>query len=458
MMKHMTFLGAAALLFSSTALNAAFAIEINGDTTGQPTWNRPFTLFNLSGQGTDTPYQAHQITVTNSASFSAETTTAVFDTFLLLYQGTFDPTQQFTNLVAVDDDGGVGLLSRLASTDTDPNAPYQEGQYTIVVTGFDNADFGTYILTLNGVVIGWGPSTAQQLAELQSVISDNGRNNLQVVSANVGNAAKNSFEARMRANGQGDGSFAEGDMLSGNVHVWANGSVTHADSSGRSFTSPLMQFGADVAINESFIVGLSGGLGSIKARSAGYTFDATQTLVQPYIGWNTGDWHGTASLTFGWIDYDTIVTPAGAATAKGEMIGFSADVNRDFMVDATTTVSPFAAIETGRIKLTATTGTLAGAGIANDVDFTETRLGAKITKVFDNHKFSAGLSADHFSSNAPTALSSGQYDTTGWSASATAGYSVQLNDTALLDAGVRIGGIGNDGVNYTGTLNVSVKF
>lgn len=145
---------AASLTFSAGVVSTANAatIEITGDTTGGTTWNRPF-FTSLSGIGTATPLQAIEFMVDTSGDYDFEilTSAADFDTYLHLYDDNgFDPLDQFTGLQAFDDDGGVGLLSALSATLGDNTSLIAGVLYTIVVSGFNNADFGTFTLEISG--------------------------------------------------------------------------------------------------------------------------------------------------------------------------------------------------------------------------------------------------------------------------------------------------------------------
>jgi hypothetical protein len=66
---------------------------------------------------------------------------ASFNTWINLYQPFFNPAAGCQNLVASDDDGGSGDLSRIAST-------FPAGEYTLVVTSYFNFDTGTYSLLI----------------------------------------------------------------------------------------------------------------------------------------------------------------------------------------------------------------------------------------------------------------------------------------------------------------------
>jgi hypothetical protein len=435
----------------------AQSVTYNGDTTGAPTWNRLFGTppsgGALSGSGTATPYNAIQIQITDAAAFVAEVTGAAWDTTMALYLGDFDPTDQFTNWVGYDDDDGAGLQSLISQAN---DGPYVEGQYTVVVSGFANANFGTYALMLDGVLIGWGPTTAQQLDELKAVLADTGRNNMEILSLNISSAAEESFVTRNLAFGA---EGQNGKML-GDVYTWARVSnlYTKNDSVGRSHRSPLFQFGGDVAIGQSLVAGLSLGFGDLAASSNGYAFAGSQAVIQPYRGWDHGAWNGTVSLVYGKIDYDTITFAGGTTAAKGEMMAFNANVGYDIVIDPTTTISPFASLNAGKIKLTATSGSLAGIGLDDRVSFTEASIGATVAKTFDQGLFTFSLSADHYDTDAPVALISNTYDPNGWSASAELGYQTNLSDRTTLDARAKIGGIGSNTTSFSGSLGLKIAF
>ena len=373
---------------------------------------------------------------------------------LIFQPGAFDPTAT----TGLDLSYFQQWLPRLSSTsDLYAGATPPEGEYTLIVFHEDLSwlpgSLG-YVLTLNGVVVGWGPSTEEQLDELKSTLSQNSRNSVQVVSSNIRGASQNSLATRNLTLSTKD----EAAALMGNVYAWLKASTLYSRGSGRSYRGPLLQFGADVAVGENLVVGLSVGAGDISAKSTGFSFEGTQTLLQPYLGWQRGPWQGSASLVYGMVDYNTITTTLGTAEAEGEMLAFAAEISRDFVLDEKTTLAPFVALNTGQIELTATSGTLAGVGLGDKVNFTETSLGATMITDFDHGAFSFGLSADHFDTNAPTALSSGAFDSTGWSGSAQFGYSVNLSDRMVMDAGVEIGGIGSATTSYSGSVSFSMKF
>lgn len=397
----------------------------------------------------------YQITVTDTAAFSVLfERDSIQNVFLVFQPGDFDPTSTAYLEMSYSEQW---LPFPNSTSDFYSRATPPEGEYTLIVVYEELAwlpgPYG-FLLTMNGLIVGWAPTTEEQLEEVKATLAQNGRNNLRILTSNVRGASQDSLATRKL-------SFStKGDTaaLMGNFYAWVKASSLYAESAGRSYRSPMLQLGGDVALGPSIVAGLSVGFGDISAKSTGFTYEGSQTLMQPYIGWNSGEWNGAASLVYGTIDYNTITTMSGTAGVKGEMLAIATEVSRDFVLDDSTTVSPFVGIETGQINLTATSGTLAGAGLGDTVTFTEARLGATLTKTFENGAFSFGLSADRFDTNAPTALSSGQYDSTGWSGGMQFGYSVNLGGRAMLDTGLKVGGIGSDTISYSGSVQVSMRF
>jgi hypothetical protein len=125
---------------------SASVLNINGDTTGDPTWNRPLgTITALSGVGTAVPYEVNAFQVNANGTYAFMTSTG-FDSLLFIYQTTFLPSAPLTNVIAGSDDfngtldGGFTGLALSAGT-----------QYFLVLTGFDNTgDAGAYTASITG--------------------------------------------------------------------------------------------------------------------------------------------------------------------------------------------------------------------------------------------------------------------------------------------------------------------
>ena len=142
---------AAALLFAAVFTlwqpSAAQAVPYSFSgalTLTDPIFNRPVSLTTLSGVGTAVFYDVQPFSLTLSSSVTLEVTSATFspapadDSFLALYQGTFNPASPLTNLIAVDDDSGPGFLSLIS-------APLLANtNYFLVTTTFANGVTGPY--------------------------------------------------------------------------------------------------------------------------------------------------------------------------------------------------------------------------------------------------------------------------------------------------------------------------
>jgi hypothetical protein len=141
-----------AILYGATATVAALVavpasagtLVINGDTTGDPTYNRLLTTTSLSAVGVANPYEVTSFTVGANGSYTVALDSLDFDTFVSLYSPTFTPGNPLANVLAVDDDGGPGFNSLITFSLT------AGVNYLAVATGFDPSDFGAYTMTING--------------------------------------------------------------------------------------------------------------------------------------------------------------------------------------------------------------------------------------------------------------------------------------------------------------------
>ena len=136
-----------ALTFAAApAAQASFQV-ISGDTTSAPTYNRALEDFSgLSGIGTDVRYDTYTFTVSVAGDYLFNTTGA-FDTFVFLYQGSFNPADATTNGVFANDDLFLGNSFAISGFEV-PLAPGTT--YIYVTTGFDVPDAGAYSTTIAG--------------------------------------------------------------------------------------------------------------------------------------------------------------------------------------------------------------------------------------------------------------------------------------------------------------------
>lgn len=150
-MNFRAFVSAAAVALSYAAASMAQAASfqvIPGDTTGAPTFNRAFADFSaLSAVGTDVHYNTYTFTVSVSGDYIFNTT-AAFDSFVYLYENSFDPMDATANGLIADDDQILGNTFSSSGFETELTAGTT---YIYVTAGFGNSDAGMYSTTIAGV-------------------------------------------------------------------------------------------------------------------------------------------------------------------------------------------------------------------------------------------------------------------------------------------------------------------
>ncbi|WP_392531663.1 PEP-CTERM sorting domain-containing protein [Nostoc sp. C117] len=150
-------LGLAALC---TAIPAkANVLTYQGDTTNQPTWRRtapgdPPILVSGEKDGTMgmiVPYKVFQFVVEESGLYTFSSTVpeatsptnGAWDNFLVLYQDSFNPTNQLINVLIANttpNDGSFAFSQQLTA----------ERNYFLVTTGRRVSDFGIFTNTISG--------------------------------------------------------------------------------------------------------------------------------------------------------------------------------------------------------------------------------------------------------------------------------------------------------------------
>ena len=135
-----TALAACALFagFAGTA-SAEFFSHI-GDSTGAPTWDVDAAF---GAPGTVVPYESFDFHVDADGTYKF-LAAARFDSMIILYQGGFDASAPNENRVRFNDDlltpNTSGFVWDLAAGE----------QYTFVITGFNDSEYGNYTFTIGG--------------------------------------------------------------------------------------------------------------------------------------------------------------------------------------------------------------------------------------------------------------------------------------------------------------------
>jgi hypothetical protein len=356
------------------------------------------------------------------------------------------------NLVAADDDSGdawvpgAGIWDALLSgADGEVTAA---GDYTLVVTGYCCDQQGTYTVYLNGVLVGWGLATAAQLDELRAMAAQSGRQGLRVLTGNVASALAEGQATRALSFSTKGGEPAR-DMF-----LWVRMSNSQSTGDQRGLSMPALQVGADWTVAPGLVAGLSLSGADLHMANSAVSLKGTQLALQPYLGWTHGNWQGSASVVLGRVDYDSLVSTGGTASAKGDLRAATLDVSHAFALPDGASVSPFAALRLGRISLTETAGSLAATGIGTDIWFNEARIGASYARPLGAGIAQVSLSADHFDTNAPISLASGTFDQTGWSGTFGIGYEAAVGNGITVNGTARLGGLGTG----TRTGDVAMSF
>ncbi len=138
---------AAAALFAASNASAAFYVD---NTTGSPTFDRPFEDFSaLSPNGLGVAYDTFSFSVDTAGTYTfrsfALPLNDAWDNFLFLYEDSFDPNNALVNGIAGNDDfnatiGRSGFNATLATGVA----------YTLVTAGFGADDFGRYLNVIRG--------------------------------------------------------------------------------------------------------------------------------------------------------------------------------------------------------------------------------------------------------------------------------------------------------------------
>jgi hypothetical protein len=136
---------ALAALACAAAAQANIVTVTGALTTTDPSFNRPIEdLSSLSSVGDAVRYDVVEFTVGTAGEYTFMTT-AMFDSFALLYAPTFSASSPLTNALIANDD----LLGQTTSGFTFTLAT--NTVYRYVTTGFGNTDLGNYSTTIGGI-------------------------------------------------------------------------------------------------------------------------------------------------------------------------------------------------------------------------------------------------------------------------------------------------------------------
>lgn len=138
----------------SASVQQIFVSTANDTTTNRARYNRPNTgtppTLPLSTTGTNVPFRLLKIKVFASGTYNFTVTrsTSGYDPFTSLYSGSFDPNAPINNIMLANDD----KVANNTNTSGFDNVSLQTNvNYYLVVTGFNNDDFGDFTVEVRSL-------------------------------------------------------------------------------------------------------------------------------------------------------------------------------------------------------------------------------------------------------------------------------------------------------------------
>lgn len=156
--------GSALCLFALPLTGRTAVVSLGGDNTNSPVFNRTTETGALSFQNPH--FDAYLFTVDLGGAYNFAMVAgdpSLFDTYIHLYQGNFNPADPEANFLRANDDGpgGANAGSALGNVALTAGTPYY-----LVADGFSVLDYGAYTATIQGP----GNITAALVPEPSSVL------------------------------------------------------------------------------------------------------------------------------------------------------------------------------------------------------------------------------------------------------------------------------------------------
>lgn len=449
MLKRMLLSGAAVGLVVAGA-QAGNLIIIDGDTTGEPTYNRTIgnDFGSLSGTGTDVPYDTIPFVVAPGGQVRLETVVPQnFDTYLFVYTD-FDPADATQNGVFGNDDGGDGLLSLI-------DEPLSDGQYIAVVTGFSNSSFGVYRLELEGpVFVGTVQGDAGvMVSEFGPMVTAAQTQGLrQLVRAN-------SNARQMAAAGSGGRAISMNGNSTSGFSVWAEIGGGQLDGDfGEEFdmTNFYGQAGVEAALSGGLSLGLGIGGALTNSDTLVNDLDGDALFVQPYLAYSDGALTAVASFVYTRTDYDDSTNTIDDSNryAGSLSVGYGVPIGDG------TTMTPFGYLSGGTEDLDTSSG-------SEDYGFLTGRLGVEFshnTELLNTGTLNAfgSLAAEYVNTDdpglgSPALLADHDDDRVGGRVELGFDFTIAGTSTQLM-AAANASGLFTDATGYGGRLGLKIPF
>jgi hypothetical protein len=190
-------------------------VTVSGTTTGMPTYHRPnegAPPTTLSTQGTEVPYAVYYLSVTAAANVNLTVTsqTAGYDVFTTLHGGDFDAERPLAYILFANDDKGG---TNMSGFDSVPMLPGTD--YVLVVSGFNNTDFGSFTLTASGTQ----PVTVSTGRTVSGTVTQQDCPNKAFEATLLFHPLDNSGDLNRLVNVAANGSFSVRDLFPKNYQV-----------------------------------------------------------------------------------------------------------------------------------------------------------------------------------------------------------------------------------------------
>ncbi|WP_439150770.1 hypothetical protein [Sulfitobacter sp.] len=354
----------------------------------------------LSSSGSNVPYQAIPVTVTDGANFYMTTTGGTLGDGYMFVYSSFDPSDATLGRVLADDDT-YGLLPSIGPTHGD--APLTNGDYDIVVTAFGNGDYGTIIFDVFGIILNLGPTIASMAEDLtlqhgQYLLASAATKGRAIAAAVRGEM--NGSTVTVSTKGMGDIGWAPAMRK-----AWVTASYQNMNGDVAGHFSQL-QAGLDQTLQTGGVLGVSLAFDSHNSSTASSSAKGQTVTLQPYFATKLGELDAVFALSYGITDYSSYTSGATTGTASARSLELSAHIERTIALDGSRSVRPFADLALGRAAMSFGGG-LAGAA---DTAFSTRRaaIGVEVVQALTGGGFEPGshiygrIEAMHASNSGPS--------------------------------------------------------
>jgi len=347
--------------------------------------------------------------------------------------------------------------------------PLVAGQYQLYTLAETRRD-ATFGLMIDGARLGWGPSVDVQIATLSASSSATGR----IVAVTAFGVARTQGQTSLTARNNAVSFTRVADAETGTLEVTQStrdsvqmmgGLYTWIDLTGfrsedtdgdRSYSGYGVQIGADMAISNDMVFGLSFGVQDLDSSVTTINQDGVLRFIQPYLAYSSGAWTGEASLIYGLGEYTQSST---GGTGDGETELWAITLAGGYEIDLVqgVTLTPMLGLARGAERVEGTGGTLAAAG-SETVQFTQASLGAEFRHGNGANEIFAGFHADWLDTEADTTLTSDLLVDDGWTGRIEVGVSTEMANGLSLDTTFAISGLGGDLESTSGSLRFAFRF